>query len=47
MMLDDKVFELFRDKRATALAGGGEDKVRARHEHGQMTARERLATLFQ
>ena len=47
MMLDDKVFELFRDKRATALAGGGEDKVRARHEHGQMTARERLAALFQ
>jgi acetyl-CoA carboxylase carboxyltransferase component len=47
MTMDAKVLELFKDKQALVLAGGGEDKARARHDQGQMTARERLAALFQ
>jgi acetyl-CoA carboxylase carboxyltransferase component len=47
MTLDAKVLEEFRGRQAKVLAGGGEDKARARHDQGQMTARERLAALFQ
>ena len=34
------------DKRAAALAGGGEKRVAAQHAKGKLTARERLAVLF-
>jgi acetyl-CoA carboxylase carboxyltransferase component len=47
MTLSAKVLADLRDRRAKILAGGGEDKARARHEQGRMTARERLAALFQ
>ncbi|MEA2741406.1 MAG: hypothetical protein QOH05_4713 [Acetobacteraceae bacterium] len=47
MTLNAKVLEDFRERQVHALAGGGEDKARARHEQGRMTARERLAALFQ
>jgi acetyl-CoA carboxylase carboxyltransferase component len=47
MTLDSKVLEDFRGRQVKVLAGGGEDKARARHDQGQMTARERLAALFQ
>jgi len=35
-----------RDRKAAARAGGGEDKVRAQHERGKMTARERIDFLL-
>lgn len=47
MTLDTKVLEDFRDRQDKVLAGGGEDKAIARHAAGQLTARERLAALFQ
>jgi acetyl-CoA carboxylase carboxyltransferase component len=47
MTLSAKVLEDLRDREAKILVGGGEDKARARHEQGRMTARERLAALFQ
>jgi acetyl-CoA carboxylase carboxyltransferase component len=47
MTLDAKILEDFKDRQAQVLAGGGEDKARARHDQGRMTARERLAALFQ
>jgi acetyl-CoA carboxylase carboxyltransferase component len=47
MTLNPKVLEDFRHRQAHILAGGGEDKARARHDQGRMTARERLAALFQ
>lgn len=34
-------------KRASARVGGGEDKVKARHDKGLMSARERLSELYQ
>ncbi len=34
------------DKRAAALAGGGEKRVAAQHAKGKLTARERLSVLF-
>lgn len=34
-------------KRAAARAGGGEDKLKARHTKGVMTARDRLTELYQ
>lgn len=47
MTLNVKLLDDLRQKRATILAGGGEAKNRARHDEGRMTARERLAALFQ
>lgn len=47
MTLNAKALEDLRSRQAKILAGGGEEKIRARHEQGQMTARERLAGLFQ
>ncbi len=39
--------EALRERRQKIIVGGGEDKIKARHEKGLMTARERLAALFQ
>jgi acetyl-CoA carboxylase carboxyltransferase component len=47
MTLNAKLLDDLKQKRATILAGGGEEKNRARHDEGRMTARERLAALFQ
>jgi acetyl-CoA carboxylase carboxyltransferase component len=47
MTLSAKILEDLRDRQAKVLAGGGEDKTKARHEQGRLTARERLALLFQ
>jgi acetyl-CoA carboxylase carboxyltransferase component len=47
MTLNAAVLDEFRERQAKILAAGGEDKILARHEQGQMTARERLAALFQ
>ena len=47
MTLNVAVLDELRDRQAKVLAGGGEEKIHARHEQGQMTARERLAALFQ
>jgi acetyl-CoA carboxylase carboxyltransferase component len=47
MTLNVEVLEDFHDRQAKVLTGGGEDKARARREHGQMTARDRLEALFQ
>ncbi len=46
-MLSEKHLEILRERRAKILAGGGEKKIRARHEKGLMSARERLLALFQ
>lgn len=47
MPLNAKALEDLSNRRAHVLAGGGADKARARHDQGRMTARERLAALFQ
>jgi acetyl-CoA carboxylase carboxyltransferase component len=47
MPLSAQILQDLRDREAKILAGGGPDKVRARHEQGRLTARERLAALFQ
>src|SRR5271165_4290296 len=47
MPLSAKALEELRHREAKILAGGGADKVRARHEQGRLTARERLGMLFQ
>ena len=39
--------EGLRERRRRIMAGGGDDKIKARHEKGLMTARDRLAALFQ
>ncbi len=39
--------EGLRERRRKIIVGGGEDKIKARHEKGLMTARDRLGTLFQ
>ena len=46
MTLNVKLLDELRQKRAVILAGSGA-KNRARHDEGRMTARERLAALFQ
>jgi len=45
MEQDSRLQELER-RRAEALAGGGEEKIAARHEAGRLTARERLDLLY-
>ena len=47
MPLDSKSLEALREKHKHVLAGGGEKKIRERHEKGLLSARERLAHLFQ
>ena len=47
MPFDAKILETFRDRRKKAYAGGGEAKIKKRHEKGLMSARERLHYLFQ
>ena len=47
MTLSAKLLEEMKSRRDKALAGGGKDKIAARHKKGLMTARERLAALFQ
>jgi acetyl-CoA carboxylase carboxyltransferase component len=47
MTLDAKILKDLSDRRGRIFVGGGEDKARARHNQGRMTARERLAALFQ
>jgi len=40
------ILERLAEKRTQALAGGGEKRVGAQHDKGKLTARERLAVLF-
>jgi acetyl-CoA carboxylase carboxyltransferase component len=47
MPLSAHILQDLRDREAKILAGGGADKIRTRHEQGRLTARERLAALFQ
>ena len=41
------MLEGLRERRRKIISGGGEDKIKARHEKGLMTARDRLGALFQ
>lgn len=47
MAISQKLLEELRERRETALAGGGRDKQEARRQKGLMTARDRLDNLFQ
>jgi propionyl-CoA carboxylase beta chain len=47
MAIPKAALEELEKRRATARAGGGEDKMEARRKKGVMTARDRLAALFQ
>jgi propionyl-CoA carboxylase beta chain len=47
MPISKKVLEDLEKRRATAMAGGGQDKLDARRKKGLMTARDRLDNLFQ
>jgi propionyl-CoA carboxylase beta chain len=47
MAIQRKLLEDLAKRRQTALVGGGEKKIAARHEKGQHTARERISALFQ
>ncbi len=47
MALDQTQLESFRERRQAALGGAGKDKLEKRHAKGLMSARERLAYLFQ
>lgn len=40
------IVDRLAEKRAAALAGGGQRRVDAQHAKGKLTARERLAVLF-
>ncbi len=44
MAVEDKIAEL-RSKREKARLGGGEKRIKAQHEKGKLTARERIETL--
>ncbi|MDR1305670.1 MAG: acyl-CoA carboxylase subunit beta [Verrucomicrobiales bacterium] len=46
MAIDQTLLETLNKRRAAALLGGGQDKIDARHKKGLMTARDRLAALF-
>ncbi len=41
------MLERLRERRRKIISGGGADKIKARHEKGLMTARDRLGALFQ
>ena len=47
MAIPKALLEDLEKRRAAARAGGGEDKLEARRKKGVMTARDRLAALFQ
>ncbi|MEE4379608.1 MAG: acyl-CoA carboxylase subunit beta [Candidatus Competibacteraceae bacterium] len=47
MTLSPEQLEELETRRASILAGGGEDKIKSRHEKGLLSARERLLQLFQ
>jgi acetyl-CoA carboxylase carboxyltransferase component len=47
MTLKATALEELRKRQSKILAQGGEDKIRARHEQGLLTARERIDALFQ
>jgi propionyl-CoA carboxylase beta chain len=47
MAIPKAALDELEKRRATARAGGGEDKMEARRKKGVMTARDRLAALFQ
>ena len=47
MTLSAKLLQDLRERTDRILAGGGAEKTKARHLQGQLTARERLAALFQ
>lgn len=47
MTLDAKLRDRLRQRRKTIMAGGGEKKIKERHEKGLLSARERLTRLFQ
>lgn len=46
MAIDPKLIADLRERRKKAALGGGADKIEKRHEKGQMSARERVAALF-
>ncbi len=47
MAISKELLTTFKERRETALAGGGADKAEARHKKGVLTARERIKNLFQ
>ena len=47
MPLDEKFRMNFANRRAEIISAGGPDRIEERHNKGLMTARERLAALFQ
>lgn len=47
MAISRKLLDDLREKRKAVKDSGGVDKAKARHEKGQLTARERLDALFQ
>ena len=47
MAIHKALLDELEKRRATARAGGGEDKLEARRKKGVMTARDRLDALFQ
>jgi acetyl-CoA carboxylase carboxyltransferase component len=47
MTLDAKLRDRLHQRRKTIIAGGGEKKIKQRHEKGLLSARERLTMLFQ
>ncbi|MDR3441357.1 acyl-CoA carboxylase subunit beta [Telmatospirillum sp.] len=47
MTISATLLEELENRRAKTMAGGGEDKIKARHKKGLLSARERLALLFQ
>jgi propionyl-CoA carboxylase beta chain len=46
MTIDPALMEELKRRQATAMAAGGEDKLKARREKGILSARERLQVLF-
>ncbi len=41
----EEQFSLFREKRAELMRAGGEDRIKAQHDRGKLTARERIEAL--
>ena len=44
--MQERLLETYRTRRREAEAGGGEKRIAAQHAKGKMTARERIAALF-
>ncbi len=47
MTISAKLIDALRQRREQVFAGGGEDKIKARHEKGLLSARDRLDILFE